>query len=567
MGTKLKKHVLLFAGAWLFVMLSLVAASPRSVQAKSGRQVWAYYMGFWSGGPSWDMQANVLTDYPSIGKYDSRDPGVAGTQIDQAQSAGIDAFVVSWFGVGEQVTTTPSLRNLLDQAAPRGFEVGAVIDVFNPVFNRNWDEIAASVNYLVNDLSNHPAYLRYNGKPVIMFAFQGNVGLSSADWVAMRNQIDPQRRTIWIAEGVDGCCLYGGAMDGMYAFNIAWADGSSARFLRERNAVLNNGGSIYLPTVHPGWDESLIAQRDNRPNPTSPRSRAGGQFLTNSWNGAVSAGTDVILIGTWNEFIENSHIEPSQQYGTQSLDVLRPLIAAWESGGGSVPVPAVPVPTPTVVGGTGQAAEATTVVNVRSGAGIGWTRIGTIFPGTSYPVLGEESGWYNIDLNGRSGWVWGELVTIRAGGAPVQAGVPMLEATTVVNVRSGPSTEWGRIGAIFPGAAYPVTGEQFGWYSFDYNGRTGWVLGTLVNVSSTGGAVAAPPPQINFTADATSIDRGDCTYLRWETEYIASVYLNGEGVVGDSGRQVCPSSTRAYELSVVLLDGSTTTRSITISVD
>jgi uncharacterized protein YraI len=224
------------------------------------------------------------------------------------------------------------------------------------------------------------------------------------------------------------------------------------------------------------------------------------------------------------------------------------------------------VPTPTVVSGTGQGAEATTVVIVRSGPGVGWTRIGTIFPGTSYSVLGEDSGWYNIDLNGRSGWVWGELVTIHTS-APVQAGVPMLEATTVVNVRSGPSTDWARIGAIFPGTAYPVTGEQFGWYSFDYSGRTGWVLGALVNVSSGGGAVAVSPPRINFTADATSIDRGSCTYLRWETEYIASVYLNGEGVVGDSAREVCPANTASYELSVVLLDGSTTTRNITISVN
>ena len=333
--------------------LVLVAATPvQPASARSGRQVWAYYMGFWTGDISWNLQTNVLTDYPSIGKYNSHDPGVAATQIQQAQSAGIDAFVVSWFGVGEQATTSPTLRTLLDQAAPRGFEVGAVVDVFNPAFNRNRDEIVSSLNYLVNDLSNHPAYLRYNGKPVIMFAFQSSAGFSAADWQGIRNQVDPQRRTVWIAEGVSGCCLYGGAMDGMYAFNLAWADGSSARFNQEKNAVFAGGGSIYVPTVHPGWDESLVAARDNRPNPTSPRDRAGGQFLTNSWNGAVTAGTDVILIGTWNEFIENSHIEPSQRYGTQSLDTLRPLIAAWKAGGGAATSPA-PAASQTT-SGTGQ---------------------------------------------------------------------------------------------------------------------------------------------------------------------------------------------------------------------
>jgi uncharacterized protein YraI len=296
----------------------------------SNRQVWALYMGFWGGQMSWDWQANVLTDHPLIGGYDSRDGGVVSTQIEQAQSAGIDAFIVTWFGVGDQATTTPVLNNVLDRAAERGFHAAAAVDIFDPNFNRNRDQMIQSLNYLVHDRANHPGYLRYNGKPVILFAFQDRTGFSAADWLAIRNQVDPNRSTIWIAEGVSGCCIYNGAMDGMYAFNLAWANGSAARFAREQRAVAAAGGSMYIPTIHPGWDEDLIAARDGRPNPTSPRNRAGGAFLRQSFNGAVASGADVILVVSWNEFMENSHIEPSQMYGTQALDVLRPLIAAWK---------------------------------------------------------------------------------------------------------------------------------------------------------------------------------------------------------------------------------------------
>ena len=91
-------------------------------------------------------------------------------------------------------------------------------------------------------------------------------------------------------------------MDGMYAFNLAWANGSSGRYNSERNATINAGGSIYIPSVHPGWDETKVAARDNRPNPTSTRNRANGQFLANSFNGAVVSGADVIMIGSWNEY-------------------------------------------------------------------------------------------------------------------------------------------------------------------------------------------------------------------------------------------------------------------------
>lgn len=304
-------------------------AAPQALSA-SNKQMWVFYMGFWGGPMTWDWQANVLTDRPLIGSYDSRDPGAVGQQIDQAKGAGIDAFIVSWFGVGDQVTTTPALNNMLDRASERGFAAAAALDVFDPNFNRNRDQMVQSLSYLIHDRANHPGYLRYNGKPVIFFAFQDRTGFSAADWLAIRNEVDPNRTTLWIAEGVSGCCINGGAMDGMYAFNLAWANGSAARYAYEQRAVAAAGGAIYVPTIHPGWDEDLIAARDGRPTPTTPRDRAGGAFLQQSFNGAVATGADVILVVSWNEFMENSHIEPSQVYGTQALDVLRPLIAAWK---------------------------------------------------------------------------------------------------------------------------------------------------------------------------------------------------------------------------------------------
>ena len=418
----------------VIVLLSIGLAQPAPpAEAQTNRQVWVYYMGFWSGGPSWDMQANVLTDYPLIGKYDSRDPGVAATQIDQARGAGIDAFLVSWFGLADQATTTPVLNNMLDRAAERGFRVAAVVDMFNPAFNRDRNGLINSLRWLVNDRANHPGYLRYNGRPVIVFAFQSSAGFSSSEWQSIRNQVDPNRTTLWIAEGLNGCCLYGGAMDGMYAFNLAWANGSSSRYIQERNAVANRGGTFYMPTVHPGWNENLIAARDNRPNPTSPRDRAGGQFLANSWNGAVTAGTDVILVVSWNEFMENSHIEPSVLYGTQSLDTLRPLIAAWKSGAGSQPS------APSGGSPTGQMIEANSTINVRSGPGTGYSIIGRISPGTSYAVLGQQNGWYAISFNGQTGYVAGWLVRVVS--APALPGGATISFTAgAVSIGAGQCT-------------------------------------------------------------------------------------------------------------------------------
>lgn len=468
-----------FRSALFVMLLSIVftfTQQPQQAVAQSDRQVWAFYMGFWNGGAAWDIQANVLTDYPLIGKYDSRNPGVAAAQIDQAKGAGIDAFIVSWFGPEDGYVTNPVLNNMLDRAAERGFKVGVAIDMFNGDFGR--DRIVNALRYTMGNLINRPAYLRYEGKPVILFAFQSASGFNTATWQSIRDEVDPEHTTIWIAEGLSGCCLYSGAMDGMYAFNMAWNNGRSARYISERNAVTSRGGEYYIPTIHPGWDEAKIAQRDHRPNPTSPRSRADGQFLTNAWNGAVAAETDVILVVSWNEFMENSHIEPSVLYGTQSLDILRSLIPAWKAGGAAAPIPA---------GSAGRYAESTQyVINIRSGPGTNYSVIGQIRPGTLYPIVGDSGNWWAITYGDQIGYVFKSLITVSESGPSASPTGQSIEAYWIVNVRTGPGTNYDVIGQIRHGTLYPVIGESGDWWIINFNGQTGYVSKSVVRVAWDG---------------------------------------------------------------------------------
>ncbi len=480
----------------LAVSLLLALSAAQSAGAQGERHVWAFYLGFWAGGNSWGAQNHLLSDRPAIGDYDSRDGGVAAIQIEQAQSAGINGFVVSWFGIDDGVTTTPALNNLLDRAAERGFGVGAALDVFDADFNRRRGQMVNSLNWLIANRVNHPGYLRYQGKPVIFFAFQERTGFSDADWQAIRNETDPNRNTLWIAEGLGGCCLHGGAMDGMYAFNLAWANGAVGRFVTERNAVQGRGG-LYIPTVHPGWDENLIAAAQGRPNPTSPRPRNNGQFLATSFNNATTIGSDIILIVSWNEFLENSHIEPSINFGNQSLDTLRPLIAAWR---GNAPLPAAnsspeqggnPAP-----GGTTLTPTVATL-NVRSGAGTNFDRIGQIRRGEVYGVTGETGGWFIIDFNGQQGFVSGQFVAVSNsgdGGGSAAAGVPTgitYRANFNVNMRQAPNTSSPIVAVIPFERTVDVVGRSgdSSWVQVNFNNGSGWVSARLGQLSGGLGGV------------------------------------------------------------------------------
>lgn len=462
-------------------LLIALAVVLQPASAQTGRQVYAFYFGWWTG-ESWGD--GRLIDRPAA-QYDSRDSGAIGRQIDEARGAGIDAFIMSWFGPKNDNLTHQVFNMLLDQASARGFKAAASVDMFEPGYNATVDEVLGTLNYLINDRANHPAYLRYDGKPVIYFWNQSR--FSTSDWSNIRNQVDPNRSTIWVMEGTDTSYL--SVFDGLYLFNTAWSGNPAATASQWMGATQAAGGWFYTPTVLPGWDESLMA---GRANPTSPQDRSGGEFLTNSWNGAASSGAGVILIVSWNEYFENSHIEPSQTFGTLALDTLRPLIAAWK-GGSSAPMSAADAPADS---GPRVLRPNTTFVNVRTGAGTDFEKIGEIRPGEVYAITGEAAGWYSFDFNGQTGWVFSGIVVVSGGGtsanaatsAPAAAGAPTgITFTTnyIANFRSAPGEGSSVLSQIPYQTVLDVTGRSADntWVQINFNGQNGWVAAHLGNLS------------------------------------------------------------------------------------
>jgi hypothetical protein len=79
-------------------------------------------------------------------------------------------------------------------------------------------------------------------------------------------------------------------------------------------AVHANHG-LWIAPAAAGFDARLVGG-------TTVVDRAGGDTLLKEINAAVSSNPDAIGIISWNEFSENSHIEPSQTYGMLYLNVL-----------------------------------------------------------------------------------------------------------------------------------------------------------------------------------------------------------------------------------------------------
>lgn len=77
---------------------------------------------------------------------------------------------------------------------------------------------------------------------------------------------------------------------------------------------------------------------------------------------------------------------------------------------------------------------------------------------------------------------------------------------------------------------------------------------------------ATPEPYVNFWAEETDLQAGDCTTIQWQTVNVQAVYLDGRGVLGMSGRTFCPCSDETHTLRVIYNDGSYEDQSITLNV-
>jgi hypothetical protein len=77
--------------------------------------------------------------------------------------------------------------------------------------------------------------------------------------------------------------------------------------------------------------------------------------------------------------------------------------------------------------------------------------------------------------------------------------------SATVNVRSGPGTNYSRIGQLKAGQSFEITGKNAAgdWWQFAYNGDPAWVAGQMVQVSGAEAVEAAA----NIPAPPTAVRR------------------------------------------------------------
>jgi hypothetical protein len=322
------------------LMASGGQASPAMAESAE-RLVLAFYY-TWFDERTWTP--DQVPDFP-LEPYASRDPAVMRRHIEQAKQAGIDAFVVSWYGPQvESNQTETNFATMLNEAAAQDFRLAIDFEVRSP-FYRSQDDVIRALQYLIQHHAQHPAYLRWQGKPVIFFwrnasVFRAEGQSALAAWQYIRAQVDPNHHTLWIAEGVDISFLE--VFDGHHLYTVTWNPPTDpartaikfSRLVREAAERLGQP-KLWVATVMPGWDSTRAGRGDG-----FVRSREDGAYYAYTWQAALASMPDWVIITSFNEWREGTYIEPSQAYGDRYLR----LTAEWSARFKSGEIPALTVP-------------------------------------------------------------------------------------------------------------------------------------------------------------------------------------------------------------------------------
>ena len=316
------------------------ASSPTPLATRRPSQplpLLAYYY-IWFDPASWDR---AKKDYPMLGRYSSDDVAVMRRQVSLAQRAGISGFLVSW---KDTAVLDRRLDAIVKVSAAAGFKLGIVFEGLD--FERDplpMQEVDRSFHYFVTHYAENPVFDLF-GKPVVIW---------SGTWAYTRDEIASITRVYGsqvsilasekqpdsyeaLAGLFAGNAYYWSSVDPLHtpgyreklqAFSSvvhdhhADAPVATAELKEELGGLLGRetteqaGGGLWIAPAAPGFDATLLGGSRIVP-------RRAGETLRVAMNSAVESSPDAVALISWNEYSENTMVEPSRNYGSTALKTI-----------------------------------------------------------------------------------------------------------------------------------------------------------------------------------------------------------------------------------------------------
>lgn len=298
----------------------------------------AQYYGWYGNGfgeAHWNDSKDygIVTEMPSLGYYSSTSGDILEQHLRMAQEAGLDFFVfnlhVNNYGVSSNELQALSI--MLDRAKyiNSPIKIGVQLCLY--------DCLEADLHNICERLHekvfSHPAYLHFNTSPLLSIFWTGQYDGDVAFIELLKKHTRP---AFLLASSLR---MYPPQEENRLTFNLfdAWSLYSPLelcapdkwRTIWTEAYMYSDSGSrgTRCFTVSPGYNDTALSSSVRRGNPYRKIQRREGETYRLMWETAYSlpAEPDIIIVSTFNEFHENTYIEPTVKDGQFYLSLTREL--------------------------------------------------------------------------------------------------------------------------------------------------------------------------------------------------------------------------------------------------
>jgi hypothetical protein len=285
--------------------------------------VLAYYY-IWFDPSSWNR---AKIDFPVMGHYSSDERQVMRQHVRWAKEAGIDGFIVSWKSTS---VLNRRLERLMEIAQEEDFKLAMIYQGLD--FSREplpVDRVARDFDFFTQRYASHSTFDIFD-KPIMIWSGTWKFSAEEIasvtadrrkDLLILASARSPEEYAA-LSDHVDGDAYYWSAIDPV-------TDSGYLGKLQAMSDAVHEKGGLWLSPAAPGFDARLVGGE-------RVIERRDGETFRREMDAAVAASPDAIGIISWNEFSENTHIEPSEKHGARYLEVLADILGGTAPAGGDI---------------------------------------------------------------------------------------------------------------------------------------------------------------------------------------------------------------------------------------
>ena len=257
-----------------------------------------------------------------------------------------------------------------------------------------------------------------------------------------------------------------------------------------------NSGYGYISGDYVSINSSNNDNNTNKPPVTNPIVTKTGAITASSLNVRSGYGTSYSKIGSLKkgakvEIVETKNgwhkIKFNSGYGYISGDYVSINSSNNDNNTNKPPV------TNPIVTKTGTITASS--LNVRSGYGTSYSKIGSLKKGAKVEIVESKNGWHKIKFNSGYGYISGDYVSINSSNNDNNTNKPPVTNPIVtktgtitassLNVRSGYGTSYSKIGSLKKGAKVEIVESKNGWHKIKFNSGYGYISGDYVSINSS----------------------------------------------------------------------------------